>query len=146
MAVTNRVLRYIKGSSDCGIFLQAKANLQLSAFCDSDWGACPITRRSLTGYLVTLGGSPISWKTKKQTTVSRSSAEAEYRSMAAVTSELIWLKALLVSLGVFHTQVMHLFCDSQPRFTLPRIQFSMNAPSTLKLTVISFVSDIIQVI
>ena len=58
-------------------------------------------------------GSPISWKTKKQTTVSRSSAEAEYQSMAAITSELVWLKALLTSLGVFHMQAMHLFCDSQ---------------------------------
>ena len=69
-------------------------------------------RRSLTGYLVTLGGSLISWKTKKKTTVSRSSAEAEYRSMAT-TSELMWLKALLTSLGVFHKSAMRLFCDNQ---------------------------------
>ena len=60
-----------------------------------------------------LGSSPISWKTKKQHTVSRSSAEAEYRSMAAVTSELKWLKALLVSLGVTHLPAMRLYCDSQ---------------------------------
>jgi len=67
----------------------------------------------LTGYLVTLGGSPILWKTEKQVTVSRSSVEAEYRSVAAVTSELVWLKSLLASLGVFHTEAMHLSCDSQ---------------------------------
>jgi len=62
---------------------------------------------------VTLGGSPVSWKTKKQATVSRSYAEAEYRSMAVATSELVWLKSLLTSLGVFPTQVMKLFYDSQ---------------------------------
>ena len=111
---------YIKGSPDYGILLRANNILHLSAFCVSDWGACPLTRQSLTGYLVTLGGSPISWKTKKKTIVSRPSAEAEYRSMAAVTSELVWLKALLASLGVFHTQAMHLFCDNQAAFHIAK--------------------------
>jgi len=91
--------------------LKAEAALQLVNFYDSDWGACPWTRRSLTGYLITLGGSPVSWRTKKQTTVSRSSVKAEYRAMAATVSELVWLKSLLASLEVFHT--MHLYCDSQ---------------------------------
>jgi len=113
MNAARRVLRYVKGSLDCGIVIHAHCDLQLTAYCDSDWGACPLTRRSLTGYLVTLGASPISWKTKKQTTVSRSSAEAEYRSMAAVTSELVWLKSLLASFGIFHQLAMQLFCDSQ---------------------------------
>jgi len=62
---------------------------------------------------VTLGGSPVSWKIKKQATVSHSSVEAEYRSMAVATSELVWLKTLLTSLGVFLPQAMKLFCDSQ---------------------------------
>ena len=60
-----------------------------------------------------LGCSPISWKTKKQHTVSRSSAKAEYRSMAATTCELKWLKGLLSSLGVDHPQAMSLYCDSK---------------------------------
>ncbi|KAL9458795.1 hypothetical protein AB3S75_007634 [Citrus x aurantiifolia] len=60
-----------------------------------------------------LGSSPISWKSKKQHTVARSSAEAEYRAMATVTCELKWLKGLLMSLGVDHSRPMHLYCDSQ---------------------------------
>ena len=65
------------------------------------------------GYFVTLGRSPISWKTKKQATMSRSMVEAEYRAMVVATSELIWIKSFLAFLGIFHEQPMTLFCDSQ---------------------------------
>ena len=94
--------------SDCDISLQG--------WCDSDWAAFPITRRSLSGLLVFLGYSPISWKTKKHHTVSRSSTKAEYRFMASITCGLKWLKTLLLSLGVHHPKVVPLFCDT--RFAL----------------------------
>jgi len=113
MEAARRVLRYLKGNPGQGLLLKADADLNVFAFCDSDWGACPLTRRSLTGYFVTIGGSPVSWKTKKQSTVSRSSAEAEYRAMATVTSELIWIKSFLGSLGIFLAKPMKLYCDNQ---------------------------------
>jgi len=113
MDAARRVVRYLKGTPGDGLFLSSTSNLQVYGYCDSDWGACPLSRRSLTGYFVTLGGSPISWRTKKQATVSRSSAEAEYRAMAVATSELIWVRTLLAALGIFHPQPMKLFCDSQ---------------------------------
>lgn len=95
-----RVVRYLKGNLGEGILLQADCDLQINAWCDSDWAGCPLTRHSLTGWIVFLGNSPISWKTKKQQVVPRSSAEAECRSMATTTCELKWLKAFLLSLGV----------------------------------------------
>ena len=113
MEAARRVLRYLKGNPGQGLLLKADADLNVFAFCDSDWGACPLTRRSLTGYFVTIGGSPVSWKTKKQSIVSRSSAEAEYRAMATVTSELIWIKSFLSSLGIFLAKPMKLYCDNQ---------------------------------
>ncbi|PKI39875.1 hypothetical protein CRG98_039715 [Punica granatum] len=72
-----------------------------------------MTRRSVTGYFIILGGSLVSWKTKKQTTVSRSSADVEYRAMAATVSEILWLRSLLSSLGVQINYPTCLFCDNQ---------------------------------
>lgn len=108
-----RVVRYLKKSPGQGILLRADSDLSLEGWCDSDWASCPLTRRSLTGWFVLLGCSPVSWKTKKQQTVSRSSAEAEYRSMAATVCELKWLQQLLGDLGVRHPKGMKLYCDSQ---------------------------------
>lgn len=82
--------------------LKAVSDLRVRALCDVDWAACPLTRRSLYAFIVLLGDSPISWKTKKQDTVLHSSAEAEYRSMAATLRELKWLKRLLADMGVKH--------------------------------------------
>jgi len=92
---TLRVVRYLKGNPGQGILLRKDCDLRLYAWCDSDWAGCPLTRRSLNGWFVSLGVSPISWKTKKQHVVSRSSTEAEYRSMAMTTCELKWLKEIL---------------------------------------------------
>ena len=108
-----RVVCYLKGSPGQGILLHRDNDLKLYGWCDSDWASCPLTRRSLTGWFVFLGQSPISWKTKKQHTVSRSSAEAEYRSLATTTCELKWLKGVLSCLGVSHSPPMHVYCDSQ---------------------------------
>ncbi|GKV48080.1 hypothetical protein SLEP1_g54916 [Rubroshorea leprosula] len=108
-----RMLRYIKSSPGQGIMLSSINRPQLTAYCDADWAGCPMTRCSTTGYFICLGNSPISWKSKKQVTVSTSSAEAEYRAMATTVSELIWLKSLLHDLQVPHPQPMTLHCDNQ---------------------------------
>lgn len=60
-----RVVRYLKGSPGQGVLLQRNCDLTLTGWCDSDWAACPLTRRSVTGWIVFLGSSPVSWKSKK---------------------------------------------------------------------------------
>uniref|UniRef100_A0A3Q7JGD1 Reverse transcriptase Ty1/copia-type domain-containing protein n=1 Tax=Solanum lycopersicum TaxID=4081 RepID=A0A3Q7JGD1_SOLLC len=95
-----RVIRYLKNAPGLGIMLTSKVCKQLSVYCDADWATCPMTRRSVSGFVVKIGDSLISWKSKKQKTVSRSSAEAEYRSMANVVSEVVWLIGLYKELKI----------------------------------------------
>ncbi|XP_073153642.1 secreted RxLR effector protein 161-like [Henckelia pumila] len=109
----HHLLRYLKGAPGQGLLYPANGNLLLRGFCDVDWARCTTTRRSVTGYCIFLGGALISWKTKKQITVSRSSAESEYRAMASITCELTWLKYLLSDLQIKHQEAAKLFCDSE---------------------------------
>ncbi|CAA7036695.1 unnamed protein product [Microthlaspi erraticum] len=108
-----RVVRYLKGSPGQGILLDSDNTFQVSGWCDAGYASCPLTRRSITGYFVQLGQSPVSWKTKKQDTVSKSSSEAEYRAMSFLKDELVSIKSVLRSLGVVHDQPMGMYCDSK---------------------------------
>ncbi|CAM9002604.1 unnamed protein product [Rhodiola kirilowii] len=112
LTAAHKVLRYLKGAPAQGIFYPSGQSLQMKAYCDVDWASCPVTRKSTSGYAVLLGGSLISWKTKKQAMVSRSSAEAEYRAMAHVCCELTWLHRLLLDLQVHIPTPIPMYCDN----------------------------------
>jgi len=96
---------------DC--FFPTESSLHLKAFSDSDWASCLTTRHSVTGFCIFLGSSLVSWRSKKQTTVSRSSSKAEYRALASTTCELQWLTYLLQDLQISFIQPSLLYCDSQ---------------------------------
>ena len=108
-----RILRYVKGTIFHGLAFSSKSSPELRVYSDADWAGNPIDRRSTTGYCIYLGDSLISWRSKKQTVVARSSTEAEYRALADSTSELLWLRWLLQDLGVPVTSPIKVFCDNQ---------------------------------
>ena len=85
---------------------------QQSPRTPTDWAGCPDTRRSTSGFAIFLGNSLVSWSSKRQTTVSRSSAEAEYRGVANAVSECTWLRQLLRELYCNATQATIAYCDN----------------------------------
>ncbi|PKU77855.1 Retrovirus-related Pol polyprotein from transposon TNT 1-94 [Dendrobium catenatum] len=112
-----RLLRYIKGTLDYGIPI-SKSNLSLSSFSDADWAGDPISRKSTSGYCSFLGDTIVSWTVKKQSTVARSSTESEYRSLAALTADVVWLRRLLSDFGVQQDKPTDIFCDNTSAIAL----------------------------
>lgn len=112
-AAVLRILRYVKGTIFQGLHFPFNSPLELKAYSDSDWAGDPTDRRSTTGYCFFLGDSLISWRSKKQTVVARSSTEAEYRALADTTSELVWLRWLLEDLGITQHSPTVIYCDNR---------------------------------
>ena len=85
----------------------------LEAYTNADYAGSPVDRRSTTGYCTFLGGNLVTWRSKKQNVVARSSAEAEFRAMAQGICELLWLRILLKDLKIEGDEPMKLYCDNK---------------------------------
>ncbi|TYK18485.1 putative mitochondrial protein [Cucumis melo var. makuwa] len=108
-----RILRYIKGTLGHGLQFSSQSSLVLSDHSDADWAGDPTDRPFATGYCFYLGDSLISWRSKKQSVVSRSSTESEYRALASTTTELLWLRWLLADMNVPQQGPTLLHCDNR---------------------------------
>lgn len=102
--VVKHILCYLQKTSDYGLFNQCSQNNKVEGFIDSDWASCPETRRSTGGYLFTLSGAAITWQSKRQLTVARSSMESEYVALSNGAQEAVWLGRLLREIGAPDSQ------------------------------------------
>jgi len=110
---TDRVLQYLKNEPRKGLMISSNTKIHLKGFANADWASCLDTRRSVTRYSIFIGDSSVSWKSKKQSTVSRLSTEAKYRSMTIATCKIVWILYFHRDIGIDHNRQTLLFCDSQ---------------------------------
>ncbi|KAK6162888.1 hypothetical protein DH2020_002729 [Rehmannia glutinosa] len=119
-ALLEQILCYLKGAPGRGLLYGRHGNSKVECFTgiiesysDADYAGYKDDRRSTSGYCIFVGGNLVSWRSKKQTVVSRSVAEAEYRSMADSVCEIVWIHQLLKEIGFELTLPAKLWCDNQ---------------------------------
>ena len=98
LSYLKRILRYIAGTVTLGLeyprSVQTLSPLSIAAHVDADWGGCRATRKSTTGYVITINGAPIVWRTRRQTIIALSSAESEYIALSECAKHLSWIRKL----------------------------------------------------
>ncbi|GKE28806.1 hypothetical protein Tco_1444190 [Tanacetum coccineum] len=112
LKISTKILRYLKSCPGLGVHVTKTSGMFLTTYSDADWAKCIVTRKSVTRYCVFLNNSLVSWKSKKQNTLSKSSTEAEYRALASVTSKVIWILKFLKNLQIENLLPVSLHCDS----------------------------------
>ena len=109
----HRILRYLKSCPGKGILFSNHGHMKVEGYTDADWAGCLDDRKSTSGFCVLVGGNLVGWRSKKQSVVARSTAEAEFRAMASGICELMWLRILLSELHLYCGSPLQLYCDNQ---------------------------------
>ena len=110
--VIKRILRYLKGTTEYGLWYPKGNNLIIQAFTDADWVGSIDDRKSTSRATFYLGGCLVSWLSKKQTSISLSTAEAEYIATTACCTQVLWMKQTLKDLQVQFGEPIPIFCDN----------------------------------
>ena len=119
LTAIKRIIRYINGTYDYGIWYSRDSNECLSGYSDADWVGCIDDRKSTLGGCFYLGNNLVSWMSKKQNSVSLSMAEAEYIVAGSCCAQLLWMKKLLHDYGMTQDTIC-VFCDNMSAINLSK--------------------------
>ncbi|KAJ0440609.1 putative RNA-directed DNA polymerase [Helianthus annuus] len=122
MGAAKRVLRYIAGSADLGLWYGKTGRVELAGYTDSDWANCVEDRKSLSANLFSIGTGAVSWCSKKQEVVALSTTEAEYIAATAASCQATWLRKILIELGQEQKEATPIFCDNMSTVFLSKNQ------------------------
>ena len=117
-----RILRYLKGTSNYGLSYKGDVGGEITGYSDADWAGNITDRKSTSGYVFMQAGAAISWKSRKQSCVALSTAEAEYIALSAAVQEALWLQQLTSDLFNTHAKAMTIFEDNQSTIALAKSQ------------------------
>ena len=113
-----RILKYLKGSLGKGLFFEKNSHLQVKVYTEADWAGSLTDKRSTSSYCTFVGGNLVTWRSKKQNAVVRSSAEAEFRSVAHVICEVLWIKRILDELKLASQSPIKAYCDNKAAISI----------------------------
>ena len=136
MAV-KRIMRYLRGTRDMGLLYDGNVETTTCVgYSDVNWAGDLDDRKSTSGYVFQISNAAISWRSKKQSCVALSTAEAEYMALASATQEAIWLQQLLTDLKSKPNGPMLIFEDNQAAICMRRMHSTMDVQNTLTLNII----------
>nr|GFC33100.1 putative RNA-directed DNA polymerase [Tanacetum cinerariifolium] len=115
-----KILRYLQGTSNYGIWYKRGGEGKMEVFTDSDFGGDADDYKSTSGYVVLWDGAIVAWQSKKQSIVTLSSTEAEYVAASMCACQVIWIKGVLDDLGVGGKKCTTIWCDNNSTIKLSK--------------------------
>jgi hypothetical protein len=112
LEVIMKILRYLKGTPGKEILMKNNNSTEVCGYSDADW-AGSFDGKSITDFCTFVGRNLVTWRSKKQNIMARSSAKVGYRAMTSTASELTWIKQLLVDMNITSATPIKIFYDNQ---------------------------------
>nr|GEY09874.1 retrovirus-related Pol polyprotein from transposon TNT 1-94 [Tanacetum cinerariifolium] len=120
LKIAKRILRYIKGTVDYGMFYSTSEDFKLVGYSDSDWAGSKDDGRRTSGFLFFLGNNGFTWSSKKQPIVTLSSSEAEYIATTSCVCHAIWLRSMLKELHMEQEDATEIYVDNKSAIDLAK--------------------------
>ncbi|XP_051137542.1 uncharacterized mitochondrial protein AtMg00810-like [Andrographis paniculata] len=137
LKAAKRILRYVKGTAELGLWYLNRSGLDLIGFTYSDWADCCDDRKSTTSGCFYIGDNIVNWCSKKQNSISLSTAEAEYIAAGSCCAQLLWIRQMLHDYGIGQDSLT-LFCDNTSAINISKNPFNMEEQSTSTYDTILF--------